>query len=193
MPPEGGDDHFSRVTLAGDRKRPTRGPERGPRDPPTRSSSRWGLPCRPARAERGGLLPHRFILTVSPGELGTSGGLFSVALSLLLRTVGVTHHLALRSPDFPPAGDPAGGRPGTRRARCYSHLVSTEMEHPVIRQNRTPQLAAPAAEARLDVRLSTRKGVPSTPQLRNSLDSHLAAGHLSLSHHALSGALPVPV
>jgi len=45
-------------------------------------------------------------LTVSPlPALGgpRAGGLLSVALSLTLRPVGVTHHRALRSPDFPPA------------------------------------------------------------------------------------------
>ena len=41
--------------------------------------------------------------TVSPLPVprGAIGGLFSVALSLTLRSVGVTHHPALRSPDFP--------------------------------------------------------------------------------------------
>jgi len=44
-------------------------------------------------------------LTVSPLPAGgPAGGLFSVALSLTLRPVGVTHHRALWSPDFPPAG-----------------------------------------------------------------------------------------
>lgn len=32
----------------------------------------------------------------------SSGGILSVALSRSLRTVGVTHHRVLRSPDFPP-------------------------------------------------------------------------------------------
>src|SRR3712207_6557293 len=32
---------------------------------------------------------------------GGAGGMFSVALSLSLRTVGVTHHRVLWSPDFP--------------------------------------------------------------------------------------------
>ncbi len=50
----------------------------------------WVTPC------AGGLLHHRFTLTrIAPG------GLFSVALSRGLPRVGVTHHLALRSPDFP--------------------------------------------------------------------------------------------
>jgi len=43
--------------------------------------------------------------TVSPLPPGSRnfpiGGLFSVALSLSSRTVGVTHHRVLRSPDFP--------------------------------------------------------------------------------------------
>ena len=44
----------------------------------------------------GGLLHHRFTLTRI-----TPGGLFSVALSRGLPRVGVTHRLALWSPDFP--------------------------------------------------------------------------------------------
>ncbi len=44
----------------------------------------------------GGLLHHRFTLTKV-----TLGGLFSVALSRGLPRVGITHHLALWSPDFP--------------------------------------------------------------------------------------------
>ena len=44
----------------------------------------------------GGLLHHRFTLTNI-----AIGGLLSVALSRGLLRVGVTHHLALRSPDFP--------------------------------------------------------------------------------------------
>ena len=43
----------------------------------------------------GGLLHHRFTLTKQVG------GLFSVALSRESLRVGVTHHSALRSPDFP--------------------------------------------------------------------------------------------
>ena len=43
-------------------------------------------------------------LTVSPLPVShLTGGLLSVALSLTSRPVGVTHHRALRSPDFPPA------------------------------------------------------------------------------------------
>ena len=46
----------------------------------------------------GGLLHHRFTLTPRPKA---RGGLLSVALSRGSPRVGVTHHLALRSPDFP--------------------------------------------------------------------------------------------
>ena len=47
----------------------------------------------------GALLPHRFTLTWFPKE---PGGLLSVALARSSRTVGVTHHRVLWSPDFPP-------------------------------------------------------------------------------------------
>ena len=66
MPPGwGGGDHFSRGILADALQRPTRGPWRGPRDPPIRSSSRWGLPCRTGHPVRGELLPHHFTLAVA--------------------------------------------------------------------------------------------------------------------------------
>jgi len=51
--------------------------------------------CQP----RGALLPHRFTLTGARRRLG---GLLSVALSVGSRRPGVTWHLALWSPDFPP-------------------------------------------------------------------------------------------
>ena len=49
----------------------------------------------------GELLPHHFTLTTSPTCRRSFGGVFSVALSLTLRLVGVTDRSALRSPDFP--------------------------------------------------------------------------------------------
>src|SRR5712691_10212636 len=57
--------------------------------------SDWGLPCHACYQARGGLLPHRFTLT-----LGLKGGLFSVALSVASRRPGVTWQSALRSSDF---------------------------------------------------------------------------------------------
>jgi hypothetical protein len=60
-------------------------PER--REAPIWHCSGWGLPCRPCRQVRGGLLPHRF--TFTPADRGS---LFSVALSLGLPPPGVTRH-----------------------------------------------------------------------------------------------------
>ena len=56
----------------------------------------------------GGLLHHRFTLAQGPAL----GGLFSVALSRGSPRVGVTHHPALWSPDFPRRAPE-----GTRRGR----------------------------------------------------------------------------
>ena len=56
-------------------------------------------------------------LTTSNGQLTTApGGIVSVALSRSLRTVGVTHHRALWSPDFPPTATEmaSGDRPAGR-------------------------------------------------------------------------------
>jgi len=58
-----------------------------PRAVPIWHCSRWGLPCRRCCQPRGGLLPHRFTLT-----LVTESGLFSVALSLGFPRPGVTRH-----------------------------------------------------------------------------------------------------
>ena len=57
-------------------------------------------------------------LTVSPlpTETSPAGGLLSVALSLTSRPVGVTHHRALRSPDFPPATATVPAEAGRRTA-----------------------------------------------------------------------------
>ncbi len=49
----------------------------------------------------GGLLPHLFTLTSNRHRGDDQGGLFSVALSLASRPVGVTDHPVLWSPDFP--------------------------------------------------------------------------------------------
>ena len=53
--------------------------------------------------DAGELLPHRFTLTTQATEKSVApfGGMLSVALSLTFRSVGVTDHPALRSPDFP--------------------------------------------------------------------------------------------
>ena len=95
---------------------------------PCRSAPLFGLApdgvyrARPVTRPAGELLPRRFTLTAAaaPSDHGR-GGLFSVALSLSEaaqrpRTVGVTHHRALWSPDFPPwhvpRRKPSGRFPG---------------------------------------------------------------------------------
>ncbi len=99
---------------------------------------RWGLPCHDRHRPRGALLPHHFTLTggnvenlqtecdrcnracairrikrsrrIRSGRCFRLGGVFSVALSLGSRRVGVTNHRALPSPDFPPANHIVCGR-----------------------------------------------------------------------------------
>ena len=62
--------------------------------------SNWGLPCRSCCHECGGLLLHRFTLTIPK-----DGGLFSVALSVTTGShqpcPGVTWQSVHWSPDFP--------------------------------------------------------------------------------------------
>jgi len=75
---------------------------------PIRSCSRRGLPSRPCRQVRGGLLPHLFTLTLRRDiralrrECLAQGGMFSVPLSFGSPRPGVTRRTALRSSDFPP-------------------------------------------------------------------------------------------
>ena len=66
--------------------------------------SRWGLPC------HGVLPPMRCALTAPfhPYRPRRTGGILSVALSVGLRPPGVTWHLALWSPDFPPGRNEGG-------------------------------------------------------------------------------------
>ncbi len=76
---------------------------------PTRPFTGWGLPCRECHhCPRWSLTPP--FHPCRPAFRAGVGGLFSVALSLSLRTVAVSHHPALRCPDFPrgrPKPDPA--------------------------------------------------------------------------------------
>jgi len=48
---------------------------------PIRSCSRWGLPCRPCRQVRGGLLPHPFTLTPRTGRFAFCGTFPEVTLA----------------------------------------------------------------------------------------------------------------
>jgi hypothetical protein len=72
---------------------------------------------------RGALLPHRFTLTAS---VAGRGGLLSAALSVGSRPPGVTWHLALWSPDFPPA---FLRRPATVRLTLEVRLSSLRRVH----------------------------------------------------------------
>jgi len=117
-------DHFSRTAVARRLQQPTRrlvrnGPFRdGPCGPfcPLLGLAPDGVcRARPVTRPAGELLPHRFTLTGGPLSRRrlAAGGLLSVALSLTFRPVGVTHHRALWSPDFPPAVLP---RPAAARS-----------------------------------------------------------------------------
>jgi len=72
----------------------------GHTSPPIWPCSDWGLPCPLAYARGGGLLPHRFTLTLRSLAL-PRGGLFSVALSVAFRRPGVTWQSTRWSSDFP--------------------------------------------------------------------------------------------
>ena len=95
--------------------RPRTPAQEGPRGPSLLDLAPGGV-CRAVTVTRhaGGLLHHRFTLAVGAS---TGGGLFSVALSRGSPRVGVTHHPALWSPDFPqrsPRGDRAAAARPTR-------------------------------------------------------------------------------
>ncbi len=96
------------------------GPSYGVSQPAAWSCRRWGLPCQRRHRRCGALLPHLFTFTCAPllscpclrrGKLvpaeagskkGVIGCVFSVALSLRLPSVAVSHHHALSCSDFPP-------------------------------------------------------------------------------------------
>src|SRR6185437_10907450 len=93
----------------------------GHTSPPIWPCSDWGLPCRRCCQRRGGLLPHRFTLTLIR-PFGRMGGLFSVALSVALRRPGVTWQSTLWSSAFP--RDLAAPR-SSRPTRLTPKLTST--------------------------------------------------------------------
>ena len=103
------------------------GPQERTRRParfPIWSCSRWGLPCRRM------LPPARCALTAPfhpylPRPVCTCrdiGGLLSVALSVGSRPPGITWHLALWSPDFPPRRQ-TQRLPGRLPLPVYAHGV----------------------------------------------------------------------
>ena len=98
------DDHLSeahrcrwaRATYPGaSREQRSSGVRGRPVGRPSWSCSEWGLPSRPSHLGRWWSLTPPFHPYLSPG------GLLSVALSRGSPRVGVTHHPALWSPDFP--------------------------------------------------------------------------------------------
>jgi hypothetical protein len=99
--PRAGGDHPSTTYVAARLQRSTRELGRAALKHSLSDLAPGGV-CRAAPVTRcaGGLLHHRFTLT-APGPRAAHGGLFSVALSRGSPRVGVTHHLALRSPDVP--------------------------------------------------------------------------------------------
>src|SRR6185503_17666323 len=99
-------DHPSRPAVAGGLMRSTRELGRAALERSLSDLAPGGV-CRAARVTpgAGGLLHRRFTLTAS-GPEAVGGGLFSVALSRGSPRVGVTHHPALWSPDFPRRAPP---------------------------------------------------------------------------------------
>jgi hypothetical protein len=107
--PVRGGDHPSGPTVAGGLERPTRVLGRAALGRTLSGLAPDGVyRAAPVARRAGGLLHHLFTLTRS--RRTGAGGLFSVALSCGSPRVGVAHHPALRSPDFP--------RPAARSARA---------------------------------------------------------------------------
>src|SRR5262245_10461618 len=73
---------------------------------------------RASPSSRWALTPPFHPCPIRPLSRAAVGGLLSVALSLGLRPVGVTHHPALRSPDFPRRSLPAAAL-SARTTRSY--------------------------------------------------------------------------
>jgi len=100
---------------------------------------------------RGALLPHPFTLTASVAE---HGGLLSAALSVGSRPPGVTWHLALWSPDFPPAfvRRPATVRPTLapslgRSRQFHKALLAAVLMHRPGGGGRDAQLVLPERDS----------------------------------------------
>ena len=76
----------------------------------------------PVTRNAGGLLHHRFTLAAARPE-PSGGGLFSVALSRGSPRVGVTHHLALWSPDLPRRRSPDAAAARSAHPRCQCTAI----------------------------------------------------------------------
>jgi hypothetical protein len=128
------DDHFSRTPVARRLVRPTRKSITGRADPRADSklslrtetaASLFGLApdgvyrAGPVARSAGELLPRRFTLTSSrPQSADTGRFVFcgTIPTRTEIRAVGVTHHRAPRSPDFPPRHDRADRKSESTRS-----------------------------------------------------------------------------
>ena len=113
-------DHPSRAAVAGNLVRSTRGLGRAALDRPRRHRSCDLRPLltllqvgftEPHRSPGTLVVSYTTVSPLPPTPEGVSGGLLSVALSRGSPRVGVTHHLALWSPDLPRRSLPAVARP----------------------------------------------------------------------------------
>ena len=83
--------------------------------------------ARPVTRPAGELLPRRFTLTSRTESPGRS--ILCGTIPTRDRAVGVTHHRALRSPDFPPQHDPGPVVPWVRTPRRSSRLPRSSLHH----------------------------------------------------------------
>jgi hypothetical protein len=94
--------HSSSLDVAIEVERPTREPGRATPCVPLFGLAPGGVyQALPVTRKTGELLPHPFTLTLADITKVGGGGFLSVALSFPSPGLGVTQHLALRSPDFP--------------------------------------------------------------------------------------------
>ena len=140
---------------------------------PVWSCSGWGLPSRPSHLGRWCALtapfhPYHARRPRSETAPAPFGGLFSVALSLASRPVGVTDHPVLRSPDFPPEATTVAG---PRSLRATVPLARPAMEIVAVAILRSSPLAMllprAATRGRERDRLASYDGLagPSLPPL----------------------------
>ena len=131
------DGHSSCTPVARRIKQPTRttGPDRPKpslRVIPTRSCSRWGLPCRFHRWKRGALLPHRFTLTAAKRYAPWRSLLCGTVPKALGPRRTLSGTVCPWSPDFPPR-PPFGigaGRPSGRLTRLGMALPVPSVKCP---------------------------------------------------------------
>jgi hypothetical protein len=86
-----------------------------------------GFPCLRRCRRSGGLLPRLFTLTLGPR--GTSGGIFSVALSVGSRLPAVSRLAALWSPDFPLRSAAAAARSPPSILYAQNSLRSMDLRY----------------------------------------------------------------